>query len=459
MRSRYINCIVFFLLFFTVISTFRAKAQGGYEALLFEEVDVPNPVYMPVIGIGPGIGTYFGELDNDTKNLLRGKPSLRINIHQYIDKMHYFRGNIFIILGTLTGVERNYQPLNTDVSLANSNTNFESTIFDVGVSFEYNFGHWIKGEDKVRPFISLGGEYFSFNSKTDLILDATGENYLYLPDGTIRTDAGNIIERDYEYETDLRDLDLYGRGKYNKNSMGVVVDAGLDFPMSDRVTFRLGTSLHYTFTDDIDNISSDNAKGRIGDNMNDMFSLTYITLNLDLFSDDETIILEKYFAEITGEFSYDLIADEDNDGITDLYDDCPGTPPGVAVNDTTGCPLDGDEDGVPDYLDKEPITFPGSIVDEQGKSMTDDELIAELPYDLEAVDRSAAYMMPIDRSTSIYSQGTVKEIPPKYKSLDTDNDGYISYQELLQTINNFFDFESELTADDIYELNEFFFAQ
>lgn len=458
MRSRSTICFTLLALVLLVLSATRVNAQGGYEALLFEEVEVPNPVYMPVLGIGPGITTYFGELDNDTKNLLRGKPSMRINIYQYIDKMHYFRGNIFIILGTLTGVERNYKPLEPGISLANSNTNFESTIFDVGVSFEYNFGHWIKGDDKVRPFISLGGEYFSFNSKTDLQL-ASGEDYLYYPDGTIRTNDGTIIERDYEYETDLRDLDLYGRGKYNKNSMGLVVDAGLDFPMNDRVTFRLGTSLHYTFTDDIDNISNENTTERIGNKMNDMFSVTYITLNLDLFSDDETIIMEKYFADISGEFSYELIADSDNDGILDLVDDCPSTPSGVAVDQENGCPLDSDNDGVPDYMDEEPSTFPGSIVDDKGRSMTADEVVAELPYELTAVNRSEAYMIPVTRGTNTYKQGTVTEIPEKFKPLDTDGDGTISYKELLDAINNFFDFESELTAQDIYELNDFFFAQ
>ncbi len=459
MRSRSTICITLLVLVLFALSATRVNAQGGYEALLFEEVEVPNPVYMPVLGVGPGITTYFGELDNDTRNLLRGKPSVRINIYQYIDKMHYYRGNIFIILGTLTGVERNYQPINSSTSLAHSNTNFESTIFDVGVSFEYNFGHWIKGDDKVRPFISLGGEYFSFNSKTDLRHNGTGEDYTYYPDGTIRTNDGTIIERDYEYETDLRDLDLYGRGKYNKNSMGLVVDAGLDFPMNDRVTFRLGTSLHYTFTDDIDNISKENTSERIGNNMNDMFSVTYITLNLDLFSDDETIIMEKYFADISGEFSYDLIADSDNDGILDLVDDCPSTPSGVAVDQETGCPLDNDNDGVPDYLDEEPNTFPGSIVDDKGRSMTAEEVVEELPYELTAVNRNEAYMIPVSRSSYNYTQGATQEIPDKFKPLDTDSDGYISYQELLDAINNFFDFESELTAQDIYELNEFFFAQ
>ncbi len=50
-------------------------------------------------------------------------------------------------------------------------------------------------------------------------------------------------------------------------------------------------------------------------------------------------------------------ADEDNDGVCDLYDKCLGTPAGYIV-DGSGCPLDTDKDGVPDTIDECP-TIPG----------------------------------------------------------------------------------------------------
>jgi OmpA-OmpF porin, OOP family len=55
------------------------------------------------------------------------------------------------------------------------------------------------------------------------------------------------------------------------------------------------------------------------------------------------------------EFSLGAAKDSDGDGVPDKKDKCPGTPPGVQV-DENGCPLDRDGDGVPDYQDKCPDT-------------------------------------------------------------------------------------------------------
>ena len=57
--------------------------------------------------------------------------------------------------------------------------------------------------------------------------------------------------------------------------------------------------------------------------------------------------------------------DSDGDGVPDDRDACPDTPAGVAVDDR-GCPLESDGDGVADYKDKCPDTVPGAMVDEDG---------------------------------------------------------------------------------------------
>ncbi|MEN8118057.1 MAG: OmpA family protein [Bacteroidota bacterium] len=53
------------------------------------------------------------------------------------------------------------------------------------------------------------------------------------------------------------------------------------------------------------------------------------------------------------------VNDGDGDGVKDRKDECPDTPPGVAV-DEKGCPIDRDGDGIPDYKDECP--------DEPGKA-------------------------------------------------------------------------------------------
>lgn len=58
-------------------------------------------------------------------------------------------------------------------------------------------------------------------------------------------------------------------------------------------------------------------------------------------------------------------ADSDGDGVPDRVDECPGTPPGVAV-DARGCEIDSDGDGVVDRLDECPGTPAGAEVDAGG---------------------------------------------------------------------------------------------
>ncbi len=63
--------------------------------------------------------------------------------------------------------------------------------------------------------------------------------------------------------------------------------------------------------------------------------------------------------------------DSDGDGVPDQFDKCPDTPPGVRV-DANGCPLDSDGDGVPDFYDKCPDTPKGVIVNAEGCPLDSD---------------------------------------------------------------------------------------
>lgn len=67
------------------------------------------------------------------------------------------------------------------------------------------------------------------------------------------------------------------------------------------------------------------------------------------------------------------VVDSDGDGVNDDLDQCPGTPPGTAV-DASGCPLpqDDDRDGVVNADDKCPNTPPGTKVDASGCELDSD---------------------------------------------------------------------------------------
>jgi hypothetical protein len=340
------------------------------------------------------------------------------------------------------------------------------------VDVNYDFDHFYKKKDRrIHPFVSLGISTMLFNSRTDSTgryydpdLGRNVENvkYNYWTDGTIRNipqssgnyDLSHLMKRDFSYETPLRQHD-WGLGQYAEYAFVIPFDFGLDMQISDRIMIRLGNSFCYTFSDVIDHVSFKNTSGRIGKKGNDMFNYTYVSFHLDMFSSAKTLKIERLFRDM--EFDPMLFGDEDNDGWMDGWDQCPGTPLGVAT-DSTGCPIDSDHDGVYDYQDKEPFSRTGAWVNADGVEITEDELIARLDQSM-AVGRNEIdfYIRRPDSYTGRKS-GNVP-IPEKFKAVDTDKDNYISFDEMLKEIDRYFDFQSRLNAADIYELNSFFFSQ
>jgi Ca2+-binding EF-hand superfamily protein len=425
------------------------KAQYDIDSLLNEEVVVENPVYKPVIAIGSGVFNFYGDVMSSKINPVMGNNAYKVNVSTFVDPKRYFRANFNFIYGQLSG----------DHTFPDTTVNFQTDLVTFGVNLEYGFDHILKKEKLIKPFVSVGLENIQFTPKGDL-KDAQGRYYNPWSDGTLRDlpngKAGSIIlNRDYEYETDLRKMRVdSGFSRYNQNAFSVPIDAGIDFKISDRVTCRLGTSIHLTGTDFLDNISSREnlVPGRKG---NDFFTFSYFTLHFDLFSQPKTMIIEKMFAELqVDDVMYD---DEDGDFVLDRVDNCPGTPYGVAV-DTTGCPFDTDKDGIADYLDKEPNSAPGAWVNADGKTVSESDYLASLLSRSDAMSRRdvKAYFETIGKG---YVRKAVSDIPEKFKKLDIDKDGYISFEELLQAIDDYFDFKLNFKVEDIYELNNFFFEQ
>lgn len=441
------------------------QTEEEIEKLLTREVEVENPVRMPVIGVGAGYFNFYGNVNDAYRSNTLGKPGLRVNMAMFLTKeakKQIIRGNLVFMMGELYGTQRTV----ADTSFY-QNLNFKSNIFSFGMNIHYSFKPWIKGRI-FEPFISVGIETLQFNTKGDYY-NADGLRYHYWTDGTIRSfpeTPENIlnpniipISRDYKYETDLRSLNRSGLGRYNQFSVAIPVDIGIDFNVSNRVTLRAATSLHYAFTDLIDDKSSKSKspeypeyKGKKGYNM---YAFSYLSLHLDLFSSPKIKIVEDLFANV--EYDYSVLEDQDDDGVPDLFDLCPDTPKGVPV-DSVGCPFDSDGDGVPDYLDREPNSRHGAIVDEYGMEIKDDVVVEVLKSN--AIRRSdvEAYLL-MYKAQNRSRRSEPLPIPDKFKKVDANNDGYISFDEILNTINNYFDGNSTYSPNDIAELKEFFFEQ
>jgi hypothetical protein len=452
----------FLLVLLTAVPAFSQDDE--LDRLLNEEVENINPVYKPVISFGAGVLNYFGDIKNNYYTPTLGTLGYKINLSTYIDNERYFKAEFFFMGGKLSGNERSF----SDPKL---NFNFQTDIYNFGVDINYDFDHFYKKRDnRFHPFISLGIGTLLFNSRTDSSAsfydpDAgtnVTANYNYWSDGTIRDipqstgdpSLSHLVSRDFKYETSLRQYD-WGLGQYSQYAFAIPFEFGIDMQISDRLMVRIGNSFSYTLSDVIDHVSSKNKTGRIGKKGNDMFNFTYVSLHLDLFSSAKMLKMERLFRDM--EFDPMLFGDEDNDGWPDVMDDCPATPLGV-VTDSVGCPLDSDNDGIYDYLDKEQFSRMGAFVNNDGVEMTEEDLIAMLNHSM-AVGRNEIDLY-LRRSDSYAGRkGSGLPIPDKFKPVDTDKDNYISFDEMLKEIDRYFDFESTLTAGDIYELNSFFFAQ
>ncbi|MBI9066326.1 MAG: hypothetical protein JEZ09_03465 [Salinivirgaceae bacterium] len=436
----------FVLIWFCFVLGFYSSAQQIDERietlLLQEEENTEGMAFKPIIGAGIGSFTFYGDITNYLANPINGLASARISISRNISKNFDIEFH-----GTFGSVSSNeYNGSSTDTM------NFSTSLFLGGVSLYYNFNHILKRKRPIHPYFSLGAEIIQFTPKGD-ILDENNNPYNYWTDGTIRDVqegiglSGSIISRDFDYETDLRTLPQSKNGYYSKTAFAIPIDFGLNVTISDRVTCRIGATVHLAMTDYIDNY-----KGGNGFN-NDIILNTYVSLNIDMFSPADEIASVENFKNL--KFTITDRVDEDGDGVDDFNDECPKTPKGIKIT-YRGCPEDVDKDGVPDYIDKQLDTPSGAITGANGIRIMDNHLIVLL-YDPDAVKRSEIKLYTKKQESRI--NGESKGIPEKFKPVDINEDNYISHDELQQAIDAIFEQNSTLTPDDIYELQEFFFNQ
>jgi hypothetical protein len=333
-------------------------------------------IFKPTIGVGVGMLSFYGDMyGRHAQPFMTSRVGYEFILSQPLSKSFYL--NFYTMFGKLGANERRGGA---------RNENFQSEVRLGGVRLMYDFSHLFKTDKYLwRPWIETGFEGFEFLTKTDL-RDKNGNKYHYWSDGSIKnlaetdpnaTTAVDLV-RDYTYETDIRELNKDGFGKYQERSWAVPIGGGVMLKVSDRATFKIGTTFHLSFTDYIDGLSNNSVGERAGTKAKDKFVMTSFSLHYDLVTKRKLDTLPDDYYDDVQYLVFDD-EDEDKDGVTDFKDDCHKTPK-IAKVDAKGCPVDDDKDLTPDYYDQELPTPASMIANTLGIGITD--AMAQYWYDV-----------------------------------------------------------------------------
>lgn len=332
--------------------------------------DTLASVLRPRIGLGTGTFAYYGEVQSYQRGFTPIVNRIGGIVYVNAPATKWLNVEFSAQYGKVASNERTLT----------RNLNFESRIRMASLYLYYNFYPFFSSKRSIyHPYIGLGFSSFEFLSKTDMY-DASGNMYYYWSDGSIMNMDENdplaatnaiALQRDYTYETDLREQDLDSLGDYREQSFAFPFQFGMEFHLSPRWDFRIATTWHLTLTDLIDNISPAGTGVRKGDKSKDRLWMNYVSLSYDLqFAKPQENMLSDEDTPMYADWDP---SDWDHDGVIDALDSCPGTPLEALV-DEKGCPLDTDGDFVPDYMDDEPNTPAGNYVDQWGVTITEEDI-------------------------------------------------------------------------------------
>jgi hypothetical protein len=330
-------------------------------------------IFRPIIGFSGGMLTYYGDI---SKGQTTNGPTLS-NLAGDIRVSFPLKGSFYFTMHTLFGT------LSANERGNDRSANFKTQLNVFGGEVSYNFNHFLKSNRVLDPYLSVGFDAMLFNSKTDLF-DPNGQAYHYWSDGTIRNQpdmpenrySAVVIQRDYNYETDIREAAVGGIPFHDKYSFMVPVGVGVNMRMNEHLHARIGATWNFMLTDVVDGISKETKGVREGDGQNDNMLFIHVGLAWDMSKRPKEIDDEDSKSDISNEALMALTeGDDDADGVLNLLDECAGTPPGVAV-DAKGCPPDADNDGIADHLDLEPASPENAVVDSNGVALSDEQLEA-----------------------------------------------------------------------------------
>ncbi len=267
------------------------------------------------VGYGSGVVNYIGDLGNE-KNFTLSSANLgmEITVRDFLnnpEKSH--------VLNRPFGVEARFSwhrlqydetsPLRgkegTDLRNYHRGLNFRNDLFGISANATYTYyanRYRPLYKQKFAYFLLAGVGAFYGTPKADLFKGSIDQKnrYHFWNDGTIHDVdersglKGNIIEKDGEYETNLRDWHTEGQGKgtetskkkeYGTLNIGFPLGIGIRYGWNKNITISAELDYYYFITDYLDDVSDRYA--------------TYDELAAN-FTDQNQYELSKYITDPTG---------------------------------------------------------------------------------------------------------------------------------------------------------------
>ena len=252
--------------------------------------------------------------------------------------------------------------------------NYRMEAHQLNVDFMFNTNNirWHKARTGLSFYGFIGIGAFAFNTRVNA-LDASYQKYKFtkivgdVPQihenrrelrKNLQSGMDDSYETDAEHERDRRRPSIFG----NKE-LDFAFSGGLGAQFKISKLFNISIEDRITFPHDVDLLDGQRWAEQVYGNPvftqdNDMVNYFSVSLNFNVGNarkNVEPLYWLNPLDYVYGEINDPRLPDADFDGVTDQFDQCPGTPEGVPV-DVNGCPMDTDGDGVPDYRDKQLIT-------------------------------------------------------------------------------------------------------
>lgn len=293
-------------LFLLLICSFSTMAQRTANIALSGGVvnyigDLGNEKLFPYSSAKTGASITIRDFINNPKNSGTRFSVFDMQLRFSWHRLEYDEARS---VGNKKGLElRNYQ----------RGIGFRNDLFGSEVDFTYNIYPNLYAplnKQKISFFFLAGVGVFYGQPKADLFNGSQSLNNRYYAwkDGSIRdadensNGIGNIIEKDGNYETNLRDWHTEGQGysreiqnakSYDNFNVGFPFGGGFRYLYNKFLTFSAEFNYYYFLTDYLDDVSNRYA--------------TYDELRAS-FPDDVNFELAKYIADPTGKGTNGIIA-------------------------------------------------------------------------------------------------------------------------------------------------------